>query len=148
MANLIKWEPERDLFDFDSDMRKLFGDYFMTKRGKNQGLAAWSPLVDIEESKDEYTIKADVPGMKKEDIKISLQDHKLILHGERKEEKEEKKKDYVMKEMEYGSFFRSFDLPYSVNPKDIKASYVNGILTVHVPKTEEVKEKEVKIEVK
>ncbi|MEW6087831.1 MAG: Hsp20/alpha crystallin family protein [bacterium] len=148
MANLIKWKQGRDIFDLRSDMRNLFSDFFMTKKGKEIGLASWIPLVDIEESKDEFTIKADIPGVKKDDIKISLQNHTLILSGERKEEKEEKKKDYVMKEMGYGSFYRSFDLPYSVNPKDIKASYNNGILMVNIPKREEAKGKEIKVEVK
>ena len=148
MANLVKWTPHHDLFDFETDMKNMFGNYFMTKKGKHTGLAGWAPLVDIEESKDKFTVKADIPGMKKEDIKISMQNHMLILSGERKEEREEKKKNYVMKEMGYGSFYRSINVPYAVNPKGIKASYNNGILNVSIPKTKELRTTEAKIEIK
>lgn len=146
MADLIRWNPVDDLFDIQDNINKVFGNY-LTSRGTQARVIGWMPPVDITESENEYQIKADIPGMKKEDIKISLEDNTLTISGERKEEKEEKGKNFVKKEKTFGSFMRSFSLPHSVDSKGIKAAYKEGVLNITVPKSEESKPKEIKIEV-
>ncbi len=146
MSDLIRWNPIDDLFDIQENINRIFGNYLSTK-GAQAKVLGWMPPVDITESENEYVIKADIPGMKKEDIKISLENNTLSITGERKEEKEEKNKNYIKKEKSYGSFMRSFALPHTVDAKGIKATYKEGVLTVTVPKSEEAKPKEIKIEV-
>lgn len=145
MTDLIRWNPIDDLFDIQENINRIFGNY-LSARGSAK-VIGWMPAVDITESDSEYVIKADIPGMKKEDIKISLENNTLTISGERKEEKEEKGKNYVKKEKNYGSFMRSFALPHTVDAKGIKATYKDGVLSINVPKTEEAKPKEIKIEV-
>lgn len=148
MTDLIRWEPVTDIFDLRDDMNRLFGDYFSSRRNKLSHNIGWLPSVDVAETENEYTIKADVPGMKKEDIRISIENSTMTISGERKEEAEEKKKNYVRREKSYGSFMRSFELPHAIDSKNIKASYTDGVLTVNVPKSEDAKPKEIKIDVK
>ncbi len=146
MADLIRWSPVDDLFDIQDNINKVFGNY-LSARGGQAKVIGWMPPVDITESENEFLIKADIPGMKKEDIKISLDDNTLTISGERKEEKEEKGKNFVKKEKAFGSFMRSFALPHSVDAKGIKASYKEGVLSVNVPKSEESKPREIKIDI-
>jgi len=148
MADLMRWEPVSDMFELRDDMNRLLGDFFMTRKEKAMSKLGWMPSVDVSESENEYTIKADIPGMKKEDIKISLERNTMSISGERKEEVEEKNKNYVRREKSYGSFFRSFELPHAVDSKNIKATYSDGVLSINVPKSEESKPKEIKIDVK
>jgi HSP20 family protein len=107
----------------------------------------WSPSVDVSETKDNVVIKAEIPGMTKDDVKISIQDNVITLKGEKKQEKEEKDANYHRIERSYGSFCRSFTLPAAVKADKIKATYKDGILNVTLPKTEEVKPKEIPINV-
>lgn len=146
MADLIRWSPADDLFDIQDNINKVFGNY-LSARGGQAKVIGWMPPVDITESENEFLIKADIPGMKKEDIKISLDENTLAISGERKEEKEEKGKNFVKKEKVFGSFMRSFALPHSVDAKGIKASYKEGVLSVNVPKSEESKPREIKIDI-
>jgi len=148
MADLMRWEPVSDMFELRDDMNRLLGDFFMTRKEKAMSKLGWMPSVDVSESENEYTIKADIPGMKKEDIKISLERNTMSISGERKEEVEEKNKNYVRREKSYGSFFRSFELPHAVDSKNIRATYSDGVLSINVPKSEESKPKEIKIDVK
>lgn len=107
----------------------------------------WSPTVDISETKDEVIVKAEVPGMTKEDISVFLQDNVLTLRGEKKQEKEEKDKTFHRVERSYGSFVRSFTLPTLVQADKVKAAYKVGVLQITLPKAEEVKPKEILISV-
>jgi HSP20 family protein len=104
--------------------------------GGDVGLAntAWNPRVDILEEEKEFVVKAEIPEMKKEDLKVSLEDHVLSIAGERQMEKEEKNKKYHRVEREYGSFIRSFALPDTASGDKITAEYKDGVLKVHVPK--------------
>ncbi|MEW6087829.1 MAG: Hsp20/alpha crystallin family protein [bacterium] len=147
MANLVNWVPSRRISDLVDDM-SLIRNFFAPSAEINYGLGSWMPPVDIEETLNEYIVKADVPGVKKDDIKISLENGTLTLSGERKEEKGDMVKNFLVREKDYGSFCRSFDLPYSVNMQDIKAVYADGVLTINIPKSEEAKPREIKIEVK
>jgi HSP20 family protein len=107
----------------------------------------WSPLVDITEDDKEYLVKAEIPEMKKEDIKINVHDDVLTLSGERKYEKEEKGKKYHRVERAYGSFLRSFTLPEDADGTKINAEYKDGMLKVHLPKSEQAKKKAIEVKI-
>lgn len=109
-------------------------------------VSAWSPRIDMTETDEKYIIEADLPGMVKEDIKINVQDSVLSIEGERKHEVEEKHNGYLRRERSFGTFERRFTLPVSVVEDKIKASFKDGVLTVHVPKAEKSKRKTVKID--
>jgi HSP20 family protein len=143
---ITRWRPFRDMVSIQDEMNKLFDDFFgrpLVRPGWTEGV--WSPSVDVSEDKDNVIIKAEMPGVSKDDVKISVQDNVLTLKGEKKQEKEEKDKNYHRIERSYGSFCRSFQLPTTVKTDKIKASYKGGVLSVTLPKTEEVKPKEIPI---
>ena len=150
---LVRWRPFRDLVSIQDEVNRLYNDFFGRVPSRFEGdwnASEWSPIVDISETKDDIVIKAEVPGLKKEDIKISLQDNILSLKGEKKQEKEEKEEkdtNYYRMERCYGSFTRSFNLPTTVQADKIKASYKDGILNITLPKAEEVKPKSIPIEI-
>jgi len=126
-----------------------FGRPLRRRNGEQEALtvAEWSPLVDIEESEKEYLIKAEIPEMKKEDVKIAVQDDILSISGERKSEKEEKGKKYHRVERSYGSFLRSFTLPDDADGTKITAEYKDGVLRLHLPKSEQAKPKAIEVKV-
>ena len=105
----------------------------------------WSPRIDVKESKESYQVLADLPGLKKEEINISLHDNVLTLKGERKVDNEKKEKDSYRSERLHGHFSRSFALPDKVKAEEIKANYKNGVLEITLPKVEEVKPVEIEI---
>jgi len=126
-----------------------FGRPLRRRNGEQEALtvAEWSPLVDIEESEKEYLIKAEIPEMKKEDVKIAVQDDILSISGERKSEKEEKGKKYHRVERSYGSFLRSFTLPDDADGTKITAEYKDGVLRLHLPKSEQATPKAIEVKV-
>jgi len=145
---IVRWRPFRDLVSIQDEMNQLFDDFFgrpVTRTEWTEGV--WSPTVDVSEDEDNVIIKAEMPGTKKEDVKISIQDNVLTLKGQKKQEKEEKDKNYHRVERSYGSFCRSFQLPTSVKTDKIKANYKDGVLNITLPKTEEVKPKEIPISI-
>jgi HSP20 family protein len=107
----------------------------------------WSPLVDITEDEKEYLVKAELPEMKKEAIKINLHDDVLSISGDRQYEKEEKGKKYHRVERAYGSFMRSFTLPEDADGSKVNAEYKDGLLKVHLPKSEKAKPKAIEVKV-
>ena len=115
------------------------------KRGEEEG--EWLPSLDVSETKDEYVVKAEIPGIDPKDIDISLSDGMLTIKGEKKQEKEEKEENYHLVERSYGTFTRSIQLSGEVQAEKIKAEYKNGILKVVLPKSEKAKQKEIKIQV-
>jgi len=140
--NITRYTPSRDLADFFERFNWPFA--------KENGLQAmttsdWVPSVDITETDDEFLIKAEVPEVKKEDIKIQVDKGMLSISGERKEEKEDKKRHRV--ERYYGSFARSFSLPDNVSEKDIKAEQKDGMLYLHLKKTTPKQPKTLEIKV-
>jgi HSP20 family protein len=146
--NLLAPEPVHTL---QQRLNRLFGEAFpqLALLGEEPiSLAGWSPSCDIYETENEIVVKAEIPGVKKEDVKLSIQDNVLTLSGERKFEEETKKENYVRVERGYGSFSRSFTLPPSVDAKKISAEFKDGLLEVKLPKLEEAKPKEVEIKVK
>jgi HSP20 family protein len=143
---ITRWRPFRSMVSIQDEMNKLFDDFFgrpLVRTEWTEGV--WSPTVDVSEDKDNVIIKAEMPGVSKDDVRISVQDNVLTLKGEKKQEKEENDKNYHRIERSYGSFCRSFQLPTTVKTDKIKASYKGGVLSVTLPKTEEVKPKEIPI---
>ena len=106
-----------------------------------------APTVDLYEEKDEIVVKAELPGIDKNNIEVNLTDHMLTIKGEKKKEEEVKEKNYYRSERSYGSFLRTLELPKDVHADKVKASFKNGILEVRMPKTEEAKAKEIKVKV-
>jgi HSP20 family protein len=128
----------------------IFGRRPMMTNGEKKeaiSVAEWSPLVDITEDEKEYIIKAELPELKKEDIKLNVHDDVLSLSGERKYEKEEKGKKYHRVERAYGSFLRTFTLPDDADGSKVVAEYKDGVLKVHVPKSEKAKPKSIDVKV-
>lgn len=147
---LMRWEPYRDMEMMMSRLNRLFGPMWPQGRGEERESLAfpdWSPAVDISETNDSFHIKADLPEVKKEDVKISLEDHTLTIRGERKHMEEKKGERFHRVERSYGTFMRSFTLPEAVDEQKIQAKFDNGILDIHVPKTQkaEVKGREIQI---
>lgn len=108
----------------------------------------WMPVVDVEERDDDYQVKVELPGVDKDDVKITMQDNILTIRGEKKQENESKSSNYHRVERSYGSFQRSFTLPTSVKHDKIEASYKDGVLTIALPKAEEAKPKQIEVKVK
>ncbi|MBN1898491.1 MAG: Hsp20/alpha crystallin family protein [Spirochaetes bacterium] len=141
---IINWDPFNEMRDIQDAMNRLFDDS-MQKRGKRD-LDYWEPAVDIIEIKDGYKILADMPGIKKEDIEISVSGDVLTLRGEKKLEKEEDHKNYYRKERVYGLFQKQMVLPQDAQASKIQANFKDGVLTIIIPKGETSKPKKIKIE--
>lgn len=144
------WDPFRDLEAIQNEMNKLFDSSLLRWGDRGVGLleGAWSPAIDIYDSKDNIMVKADIPGMKKDEIHVSVHGDTLIIKGEKKQEKETKEKDFVRTERFYGSFNRAIRLPAEVDVSGVSASYKNGVLELVLPKKEESKPKQLKIDIK
>ncbi|MGA1846994.1 Hsp20/alpha crystallin family protein [Deferribacter abyssi] len=138
--------PFRELLTFQEEINKLFDDFFKVPKTLDD-VAKFIPDIDIAETKDAFIIKADLPGLSEKDIEVSLTNNILTIKGERKEEKEEKDKNYYRKERVFGSFLREIQIPKKVQSDKVKAKFKNGVLEIKLPKAEEEKEKTVKIEV-
>jgi HSP20 family protein len=132
--------------DIQEEMNRLFNT--VRTRDSEGSDMVWGPSVDISESEDEIVVVAEVPGMKKEDIHITIQDNVLTLKGEKKREIEEKEENYHRLERSFGSFERSFSLPSIIQAGQVKAGYKDGVLTITLPKAEEAKPKQIDIAVK
>ena len=133
--------------DVENRLSRFFGRRTNGRERDDITLADWEPLADITEDDKEYVIKAELPDVKKEDVKVTVENGVLTIAGERKFEKEEKKKKYHRVERSYGSFVRSFALPDSADADKVKAEFKDGMLTVHVPKSERAKAKQVEVKV-
>jgi HSP20 family protein len=140
------WEPFPEVWDLRNEMNRMFESFFghPTERGIERG---WRPAVDIDEEKDSYIVRAELPGLKQDDIKISVSSNTLTLKGERKTEHKEKREGYHCHERAYGEFYRTFQLPTEVDAEKIKAKHKDGILEIEIPKSERVKPKEIPIKV-
>src|SRR5262245_61598347 len=144
MATLDRWEPFRG--SYDSQLNRLFTDFF-GRTSQDQNLTPWAPAVDIFEGEHELVVKADLPDIKPEELDIRVENNILTIRGERKFEKKAEEKSYLRVERSYGSFARSFSLANSVNTEAIKADYKDGVLTLTIPKREEAKPKQIKVNV-
>jgi len=145
---LVRWDPFRELEEMSDRLNRAFTRPVLRNGGKEHlTVADWVPTVDISETDGEYLIKAELPEVSKEDVNVTVEDGVLTLQGERRQEKEEKGKRYHRVERSYGSFVRSFTLPESVDEGAVKAEYKDGVLNLHLPKTEKVKPKAIDVKV-
>ncbi len=147
--SLIRWRPTRDLLNIRDEVNRLFDNFFTGLPERRRGLleGEWAPSVDVAETDNEVVVTAELPGVKQDDVDITITDDVLTLKGEKKEEKEVKEKNYHRIERSYGSFQRSVSLPAGVQADKAKATYKDGVLHITVPKAEEAKPKQIKINV-
>ena len=150
---LIRWSPTRDLWDpfsnlaeIQDEMNRLF-DTSLRRTGAAAFDGTFVPAVDVVEEKDNYLVRADLPGLSKEDVSVTLQDNYLTIKGEKKHETETKEANYYRKERVHGSFTRTIELPMSVDAKKIDAHFKDGVLQVRLPKSEEAKPKQIEVKV-
>lgn len=143
-----EWDPLRELGEWQRDMANLFESSLETLPERISKEATWAPSMDITEDKENIMVKVDLPGVKQQDIDIEVTGKTLTIKGERKHEEEKKEKNYHRVERFYGSYARTVTLPEYVDMEKIKAEYKNGVLELSIPKKEEAKPKQIKVEVK
>lgn len=150
MTTLSKWNPLRELDELQNRITGMLGRSLLKPEIAFREpviSSEWSPLVDITEDEKEFLIKVELPEVKREDIKVTVENGVLSITGERKFEKEEKNKKYHRVERAYGSFMRSFTLPENADGSKINAEYKDGMLKIHLPKTEQAKKKAVEVKI-
>ncbi len=146
MKTLARWEPFRGTNTLQDQINRLFDDVVL-RGGTETPLTSWAPAVDIYETEHELVLKADLPEVDPKDLDIRVENNILTIRGDRKFEKKVDEDNYLRVERSYGSFSRSFSLANAVNPEAIKADYSNGVLTLTIPKREEAKPKQIKVNV-
>jgi len=141
-----RWEPFRGAATLQEQVNRLFG-HVLEHSGEESNLTSWAPAVDIYETAHELVVKADLPEVDPKELDIRVENNLLTIRGERKFEKKVNEDNYLRVERAYGSFSRSFSLANTVNAEAIKADYQNGVLTLTIPKREEAKPKQIKVNV-
>ena len=149
---LIRWKPTTDVWepvgsieDIREEMTRMF-DTSLRRRGSLLD-GAFAPAIDVVEEKDEFLVKVDLPGLSKDDVSVAIQDNFLTIRGERKHEVEKKESNYYHRERVHGQFTRSIELPTRVDAGKVQANFKDGVLYVTLPKSEEAKPKEIKVNV-
>ncbi len=147
--NIVKWDPFRELEDVSSRLNRIFGRFPARAESGQEMLrvADWSPSADITETDTAYLIKAEIPGVQKEDVKVTVQDGMLTMQGERKMDKEENGKKFHRIERSYGSFVRSFRIPDDADENSVKAAFKDGMLNVTLAKSAKAKPRSVDVTV-
>lgn len=146
MAGLIPWRERREIDRLRGEIDRLFRDFFdMGPFGLPFQGGELVPAVDLSETDKEIVVNAEIPGMNANDIDISLNGRVLTIKGEKRQDQEEKEKDFHRLERRYGSFSRSFELPVDVDVEEVKASYKNGVLNLTLPKAKEQEVKKIEI---
>ncbi len=143
--SIVRWDPFAEMQDMFAPMFRSSG---LLPRLSRDGDVTfeWSPSADISENEKEYLIRASLPGVKKEDIKVHMQEGMISIAGERKQEREDKSEKFHRVESVYGSFARSFGLPENVKADAVKSEYKDGVLTVHIPKAEKAQAKQISVQ--
>lgn len=144
--SIVRYDPFRELRSLNEEMNRLFS-LSMPRTFEDEGFVrgAWNPSVDIFENKDQIVLEAELPGMKREDFELTIENNVITLRGERKFEKKEETDNYHRVERSYGAFSRSFTLPQTVSAENAVADFKNGVLRVTLPKREEVKARRIEI---
>ena len=145
-TSLNRWEPFRGAATLQEQVNRLFGNV-LENSGEESNLTSWAPAVDIYETEHELVVKADLPEVDPKELDIRVENNLLTIRGERKFEKKVNEENYLRVERAFGSFSRSFSLANTVNSEAIKADYQNGVLTLTIPKREEAKPKQIKVNV-
>ena len=146
MRTLTRFEPFSVAGTLQDQINRVFNDV-LARGGEDSNLTTWAPAVDIFETEHELVVKADLPDIDPKDLNIRVENNILTIRGERKFEKKVDQDNYLRVERAYGSFARSFSLASTVNTDAIKADYQNGVLTLSIPKREEAKPKQIKVNV-
>ncbi len=148
---IVKWRPFEDLLNISDEMNRMFdevlGERRKLSRTREKEDISWMPSVDISEKENKIVLRADLPGIDKDDIKLSFSDNVVTISGEKRIEKDEKKENFHRLERVFGCFTRSFYIPMSIDQENISASYKNGVLTVDLPMKEDKKGKGIPIKV-
>jgi HSP20 family protein len=148
MSNLIRWEPAREMMTLREAMDRLFDDAFTRPLSIRDGWSMANPAIDMYQTENDVVVKASIPGMKAEDVQINITGDVLTLKGEVKQEEERNDKAWHIREQRFGSFERSVALPTAVKTDKAGAVFENGVLTVTLPKADEVKPKTINIKAK
>jgi len=152
---VTQWRPFMDLTRWETEMDRMMEDFFGRNRrpwwpsvwSRDRARELIAPALDIYEEKDDIVVKAELPGMTKDDIEVDISNSHLTLKGEKKKEEKIEEEGYFACERAYGAFHRSVELPKGVQADKVKASFKNGILEIRLPKTEEAKTKEIKVKI-
>src|SRR5882724_9647825 len=150
MNALTRWDPFKEMNELQNRLSPFFGRApvrWQNGEQENMTVVEWAPLVDIAEDDKEYLIKAELPEVKKDEVKVTVENGVLTITGERKFEKEEKGKKYHRVERAFGSFVRSFTLPDDADANKVNAEFKDGVLKVHVAKSEAAKPKQIEVKV-
>lgn len=147
MAELNRWDPFRDPMAMFETMNRLFDDRLFRRRGDNEPLSNWSPLVDVYEDAEGVTLTAELPGVDPSAVNIEVVDGVLTISGERKLEHENQRQNYQRIERWYGNFLRSFSLPPTVDVAKVRAEHKHGVLRVFLPRKEETKPRRIAVTV-
>ena len=144
---IVRWEPLRELNSLQSEMNRLFNTVFDSPSGGASGpvLRRWAPAMDLVETDDHFVLRADLPGMGEDDVKIEIEDTTLTVSGERKAEHESGGEGYYRVERAFGTFARTLTLPQGVDPEAVTANFNRGVLEVRVPKPEARKPRRIEI---
>lgn len=150
MSKLIRWNPIREASDLFNEFDRVFeAPVYRTRWGMpmrtNDVVGSWSLALDVAEKGDVFTVKASLPGIDPQDLNVTLEDNVLTVQGEIREDETIEEETYHIRERRFGSFSRSLRFPVPVNANEIVAAYENGVLTLTVPKAEEVKPKRIEI---
>jgi HSP20 family protein len=152
LMNLIRYEPTnvpffREMEEMSDRLNRLFGSWSRPNGKEMLTVADWAPVVDIQETDKEYLVKAELPEIKKEDVKVTVENGVLTMQGERKQEKEEKGRKFHRIERSYGTFVRTFTVPADAEETKVAADFKDGILRVHLPKAEKPRPKAIEVSV-
>jgi HSP20 family protein len=139
---LVRWEPMRELTSLQGEMNRLFSTFFDDNGGSAR---RWAPPMDLVENEDQLVLKADLPGLSEDDVRVEVQNNVLTVSGDRNAEHEEKREGYYRMERSYGGFSRSVTLPEGIDSDRIEASFDKGVLEVRIPKPEERKPQRIAI---
>lgn len=131
---IIRWDPAREVDALQGDLNRLFDNFFAPRSQGRNTTQRWVPAMDLVESGDEYILRADLPGMERDDVELELKDNVLTLSGRREAEQEEKQEGFYRVERAFGSFSRSLELPAGVDPGSLTAEFNRGVLEVRIPK--------------
>jgi HSP20 family protein len=152
--SLAPWRSFGELSRMEREMERMFEDFFGRRmspwwpsRWLGAGTQVNMPALDVYEEQDDIVVKAELPGMDKDSIDVTVSDHLLTIKGEKKKEEEVKQDNYYRSERSHGSFVRTVELPSDIKSDKVKATFKNGVLEIHLPKTEEAKKKAVKVKV-
>ena len=151
---LTRWNPTREILGMEKEFSKFFDSFnnrfgLKTSRDDDEFMnAVWSPLTDVVENEEKYSLRLDLPGVKKEDVKIKFVNGQLSISGERHSESEKKDSTYHHIERAFGKYYRAFNLPEKIVEDKISADFKDGILSVTIPKAEEAKPKQIEVKIK